>query len=86
MGALQHGDDRGQARDALVGRGVDELEFGDFGFQRQTLLIGRRLLGMGSSNHRLEGVDVIGKLLRIGRIHACKMAQKHPGLLQFLRQ
>jgi len=41
---------------------------------------------MGCSNHRLEGVDVIGKLLRIGRIHACKMAQKHPGLLQVLRQ
>ena len=83
MGALQHGDDRGQARDALVGRGVDELEFGDFGFQRQTLLIGRRLLGMGSSNHRLEGVDVIGKLPRIGRIHACKMAQNTPDCFSF---
>lgn len=56
LSTLQHGDDRGQSRDALVSRGVDNLEFGD--------------LGMGSSNHRLEGVDVIGKLLRIGRNHS----------------
>src|SRR5690606_15087949 len=49
----------------------------------QTLLIGRRLLGMGSSNHRLEGVDVIGKLLRIGRVHARTMAQNTPDCLSF---
>ena len=39
LGPLQHGDDRGQPRDTLIGRGVDNLKFGD--------------LGMGSSDHRL---------------------------------
>src|SRR5690606_16411522 len=45
LGTLQLGDDGGQTGDALVSSGVDNLEFGD--------------LGMGSSDHRLEGVDVI---------------------------
>src|SRR5690606_583867 len=69
LGTLQHGDDGGQTGDALVSSGVDNLEFGD--------------LGMGSSDHRLEGVDVIGKLLRIGRNHAPIMAQNAPDYLSF---
>ena len=97
LGAPQHGDDRFQPGDLFLVGGLGRFHGGNLGFmgrnlglmnhdrglQRQALLLGRYLLGMGSSDHRLEGVNIIGKLLRIGRDHACKMAQNAPDCLSF---
>ena len=90
MGPLQQGDDGFQPADLFrVGSlvrlhgGNLGLMRGDFSFQSPAPLLGRRHPVLGRHDHRLEGVDVIGERMQIGRVHAAIMAQNTPDCLAF---
>jgi hypothetical protein len=90
LSPLQHGDDGFEPADpvrigSLVRLHLGNLGFmgGDFRFQCLAPLLGRIDLGLGSRDHRLEGVDVVWELMQIGRVHAAIMAQNAPDCLAF---